>query len=249
MNGFVDALYFAPQHTLFMNKTLPVAVLFALLTFPAQAVITWVGSTSTDIFEDTNWDLTGSSVTEITENVSIEDDVFIGAGPFDNAPIIPDLGGQVRFQLADGKTLTLDGGTLDIAGNDGVGGAPGTSDGPAVMVLGGGAFNPFFVVNDVKVSLDGTSTARFNGGGNPVNISTVDLAPGAVFTFNGETPEAFTNEHLGKFTVNGAAAVVGDNITLVTNGAAGSIVTAIPEPSSALFVLLAGIGVLIGRRR
>lgn len=233
-----------------MKKShLATPLIAALLTLPSNATVVWVGSTSTDVFEDSNWDLTGSAVAAVDENVSIEDDVFIGAGPFTNNPIIPDLGGQVRLQLADAKTLTLDGGTLDIAGNDGVGGAPGTSNGPAVLVLGGGAFNPFFIVNGVSLSVDGSSSATFNGGGNPVNISTVDLAPGATFTFGNETPTAFTDEHLSKFTVNGAPAVIGSNINLVDNGGTGSVITAIPEPSSVLLLGLAGFGAIFRRRR
>ena len=234
-----------------MKKTFAFATLLALLALPAHSAIVWTGATSTDIFDESNWDLSGSTVTTIDENVSIDDDVFIGAAadPFANTPVIPDLAGQVRFQLADARVLTIDGGTLDIAGNDGVGGAPGTTNGPAVAVLGGGAFNPFFIVNDVSLSVDGSSTATFNGGGNPINISTVDLAPGAEFTFGNETPEAFTNEHLSKFSVNGAAAVIDGNITLASNGGTGSVINAIPEPSSMVMLGLAAFGAIFRRRR
>ncbi|MCB1095608.1 MAG: PEP-CTERM sorting domain-containing protein [Verrucomicrobiae bacterium] len=236
-----------------MKRTF-LAVVTALLTVSAlssHASIVWVGTTSSDVFDESNWDLSGSLVTTIDENVSIEDDVFIGAGPFSNAPVIPDLAGQVRFQLADAKMLTLDGGSLVAAGNDGVGGAPGTVNGPAIAILGGGSFNPFFIVNGVSLTIDGASSATMNGGGNPINLSTVDLAPGATFTFGGETPEAFTAEHLSKFSVNGAPAVIDGNIKLVSDGAIGSIVTAVavPEPSSAVLLTLAGLGVLIRRRR
>lgn len=232
-----------------MKKPLAISALLAFLALPAYSAIVWTGNTSTDIFDESNWDLSGSTVTTIDENVSIDDDVFIGSGPFTNSPVIPDLAGQVRFQLADARMLTIDGGSLNIAGNDGVGGAPGTTDGPAVAILGGGAFNPFFIVNDVSLSIDGSSTATMNGGGNPINLSTVDLAPGATFTFGGETPEAFTTEHLSKFSVNGAAAVVDSNITLVSNGGNGSIVTAVPEPSTALLLGLAGLSAFVRRRR
>ena len=230
-----------------MKLIAAITVLVATLTC-AQAAITWVGGTSGDMFEESNWDLSGSSVTTIDPNVSIDDDVFIGAGPFTNDPVIPQLDAQMRFQLADARVLTLDGGTIGIDGNDGVGGAPGTSNGPIVNVLGGGAFNPFFIVNGVNLNIDATSTATFGGGGNPINISTVDLKPGAVVTFLAETPDAFRGEHLAKFSVNGAAAVEGGNITVEASGGAGSTITAVPEPGS---VALAGLSLLflLGRRR
>ena len=102
-----------------------------------------------------------------------------------------------------------------------------------------GKFDPFFVVNDVLVNIGGTSTATFGGGGNPINLSTVDLTPGAVLSFLAETPDAFRTEHLSKTFVSGAPAIEGDNITIADDGAAGSIITAIPEPSSMVLALLA----------
>lgn len=39
-------------------------------------------------------------------------------------------------------------------------------DGPTVHVVHGGQYNPFLVVNDVEVLIDGTSSATFGGGGN-----------------------------------------------------------------------------------
>ena len=198
-----------------------------------MADISWVGGTSTDVFDESNWDLSGSSVTAIDENVNIADNVFIGSGPFANNPVIPDLGGQVRLQLDDGFTLSVDGGQIVYAGNDGVGGAPGTSNGPTVNVINGAHFQPFFVVNDVHVNVDSMSTAVFGGGGNPVNsgtagMSTINLQPGARLEFLAETDTDFRAEHLSKILVNGAPAVEGTNLNVFANGA-GSIVTA-PGP-------------------
>ena len=65
-----------------MKRTF-LAVVTALLTVSAlssHASIVWVGTTSSDVFDESNWDLSGSLVTTIDENVSIEDDVFIGGG-------------------------------------------------------------------------------------------------------------------------------------------------------------------------
>jgi hypothetical protein len=64
-----------------------------------------------------------------------------------------------------------------------------------------------------------------------------------------ETLEQFETEHLGKITVNGAPAVIGANLSVVSDGGAGSIVTAIPEPSSLALFALGGLALAIYRRR
>ena len=223
--------------------------LCAAFAMSAQAQIIWVGDVSNDIFDEANWNLTNSSVTLIDPDVTIADDAVIGPGPFANDPLIPELAGQQRFQLDDGKVLTLNGATLTVAGNEGVGGAPGTTNGPTVEVIGGGQFDPFFVVNDVKVKIDATSTATFGGGGNPINLSTVDLTPGAVLAFLAETPDAYRTEHLSKTFVLGAPAVEGVNVAIASDGANGSIITVIPEPSSITLALLGLFAVTAFRRR
>ena len=233
-----------------MPKTLAFLLISLCIPATSQASISWLGTVSDDVFDVANWDLSSSSVTSIEPNVSIEDSVLIGAGPFTHDPFIPDVAGQQRFQLGDGQVFSLQGpgASLSVVGNDGVGGMPGTINGPRVNITDGASFQPFFVVNDVRVAIDGTSSATFGGGGNPINLSFVDLMPGATLGFLNEDTAAFTAEHLGKTTVNGAPAVIGMNITLESDGASGSIITAIPEPSSSALLLLAGLG-FCGRRR
>ncbi len=224
------------------------------------AEIVWVGGTSTDVFEDSNWDFSSSSVTAIDENVTIMDDLRIGpTDPFGNSPEIPNLGGQVRLQVGDGHTLTVDGGLLSpiAGGNDGFGGEPtGDADaandgiaGPIVNVINGGQFNPFFMVHDVRLNIDSSSSATFGGGGNPVNLSSVNLSPGGVLGFLAETPEAFTAEHLSKVFVDGAPAIDGVNISIVSDGSAGAIISAVPEPSSGMLAALALIAIAAVRRK
>ena len=50
----------------------------------------------------------------------------------------------------------------------------------------------------MALDIDGTSSATFGGGGNPINISTVNLTAGATLSFLLEDPTEFTNEHLSK---------------------------------------------------
>ncbi len=219
-------------------------LLSLLAAVPAPGAIIWTGAADTDIFNEANWDLSGSAVTAIDPNVSIDDDVL-----FQGANVsIPELAGQVRFQIGDGFTVTVDNSTISAAGNDGFGGAPATANGPVINVVNGSAFDPFFIVNDVLLNIASGTSATFGGGGNPINLSTVDLEPGGVLAFLNETPDAYLAEHLGKTFVNGSPAVVDGNILLEPLGGAGSRVTAVPEPGVSLLLGLAGFALLRRRR-
>ena len=232
-----------------MIKNIFVAVaIVSMLNTAVNADIVWLGTTDNDIFNEANWDLSSSSVTIIDPNVSVEDNAVIGPGPFANDPVILEQPSQQRFQLGDGNTLTLSGSTLTVAGNDGVGGAPGTTNGPLVNVIDGGQFDPFFVVNDVQVNIDATSSATFGGGGNPINLSAVDLTPGAMLGFLNETPDAYRAEHLSKTTVLGAPAIEGDNVMIAAMGA-GSKITVIPEPTSMILTSFGMLALLSFRRK
>ena len=85
-----------------------------LLSAPAAfADIVWTGAVSTDIFDEANWDLTGSTVTVVDPNVTIDDNVVIANH---TAPVeIPDVSGQARFQIGSGFKLTLDNALLRAA--------------------------------------------------------------------------------------------------------------------------------------
>ncbi len=202
-----------------------------LLSGPtAFADIIWTGAVSPDIFDEANWDLTGSTVTVVDPNVTIDDNVRIANH---TAPVeIPDHGGQVRFQIGDGFKLTLDNAWLRAVGNDGVGGVPGTSVGPVVEVVNGARFEPFFITNETALDVGPGSTAIFGGGSNPINGSTVDLTATATLAFTDETVADYVNEHLSKTTVDGAPAVVDGNIRVVSDGAAGSVVTVLSSVGS-----------------
>ncbi|MDB4141992.1 hypothetical protein N9733_00845 [Akkermansiaceae bacterium] len=99
-------------------KTLsPLLGLVPFLILPTSAAIIWTGATSTDVFDESNWDLSGSAVTVIDSNISVADDLTITGA----TASIPDLAGQIRFQVGDGFTINLNNATLESAGNDGVG--------------------------------------------------------------------------------------------------------------------------------
>lgn len=208
------------------TPALPTAALLATfaLTSYVSAEIRWTGTVSRDAFDEANWDFTQSSVTSVEPDVSIDDDVVVAlAGALVEIPSLPM---QQRFQLAAGRTLTLDGTQMVALGDDGVGGAPGSA-GVSVRVIGGASFEPFFVVNGTDVDIDANSTAVFRGGGNPVNGSTIDLSIGSELDFLMESPADFLSEHLGKITVDGAAAVAGQNLSVVSDGSSGCRVRAV----------------------
>ena len=229
-----------------MNTSTKIVGFLAASIISSHATVVWTGASNANAFDETNWDFSGSAVTAVDPYVSILDDVTITNGTID----IPDEPGQVRLQLGDGFTMTLDNSILGPVNNDGVGGAIGGT-GIQIDVTNGSQFNPFFIVNAVALDIDGTSSATFGGGGNPINLSTVNLTDGAVLAFLNETPGAFATEHLSKVTVDGAPAVDGVNIMIESfNGNLGSRITVIPipEPSSILLSALAGFGLLIRRR-
>ena len=221
-----------------MKTSQTISILFPLLALPASATVIWTGATSNDPFEGSNWDFTSSTASAVDSNVSVADDLTITNGNVE----IPNLGGQVRLQVANGFSLTLDNSILGLVagGNDGVGGEPGGT-GMVINVTNGSQLNAFFVVNGADVQVDGTSAVTLGGGGNPVNFSTINLTSGSVLSFSGETPAAFTTEHLTKITVDGAAAVDGVNINVAPLMALPAHKSrSSPSPLTSFFLDLAG---------
>ncbi len=222
-----------------MRRTTPAAILLATSICTSQAAIVWTGATSSDPFDDSNWDFSGSGVAAVEANVSIADNITITNGDIE----IPNLGGQVRLQIGNGFTMTLDNSILGLVagGNDGVGGEP-MGTGVTVNVTNGSQLNPFFVVNAVTVNVDSSSSASLGGGGTPINVSTVNLAPGSSLTL--ASLAEFT-EQGAKIFVNGVS-FASDSSILNFSGNTG---TAIPEPSGLAMVGLAGLALAFRRRR
>lgn len=200
--------------------------LFGLLAGPAHADIFWTGATDSDIFEDGNWDLSGSSVIAVDANVTINDNVWIVDAP---VPVeFAELPGQVRFQVGDGFTLTITNSLILTQGNDGFGGEPGTLVGPLLVINGGADLGTFFIANRVHLELEHPSSCKLGGGATPINGATVNLTLDARLTFQNETVADFTAEHLNKVTVDNLPAVIGGNITVTASGLTGCVVRVIP---------------------
>ena len=92
---------------------------------------------------------------------------------------------------------------------------PGGPEGPVLDIKNGSVVEVFFIVNGVQVNVDGTSEIIFGGGGNPVNLSVIDLKDGA--GLKNETIEAFNSEHLGKLTIDGEVAEEEINYSISLN--------------------------------
>ena len=107
-----------------------------------------------------------------------------------------------------------------------------------------------FFGSDLSVVLQDNSDVTLNGGGNPL-VGTVDFQSfDSILSFTNETVADVTAEHLGKFTVFGAAAVVGSNVTIFDDGGITRVqaLNPIPEPSAAI-LLAGGLGMAISTRR
>jgi hypothetical protein len=151
----------------------------------------------------------------------------------------------------EGGSLTVEAGSVTLTGGTaGLGKLGGTS---GTIGMGGDAAATVQFLADVAATLDNAAVLTLNGGGNPVNQSTIDLLSfDTVVNFMAETPADFETEHLSKITVNGAPAVIGVNLSVTPfNGDAGAQVMAmeIPEPSSALLLAVGMLGAVALRRR
>jgi len=219
--------------------------------FLSNGAVTWTGNAGTNIFDGGNYSGLADGFT-LAPNVTVEDDIT-----FSNATVtIPQVSAQQRFQVASGFTMTVDGSNFSLSGgsNDGIGGVPGSRlpagpAGPTLNIINGSSLEAFFIVNGVQMNVDGTSSVTLGGGGNPVNISSINLDTGATLSFTRETIAQFNAEHLSKITINGAAAQEGLNFTIAALGGSGSTITAIPEPSISLLGAIGCIVLLLRRRR
>ncbi|MFL2479891.1 MAG: hypothetical protein ACJ0K4_10090 [Verrucomicrobiales bacterium] len=228
-----------------------IAAFLSLSSFFCHGAVTWTGNVGTDIFDGSNYSGLPNGLV-LGPNVTVEDDIT-----FSNATVtIPQVSAQQRFQVASGFTMTVDGSNFSLTGgsNDGIGGVPGSKlpagpAGPTLNIINGSSLEAFFIVNGVQMYVDGTSSVTLGGGGNPVNISSIDLDTGATLSFTRETIAQFNAEHLSKITINGTAAQEGLNFTIDALGAAGSTITAIPEPSAGLLGAIGCIVLLLRRRR
>lgn len=216
-----------------MKWVLPLCL--AILAQPAQAVIVWIGTVSSDLTADANWDFSGSSLTTIAgiNAGAVADSLLFTTTGF--APIIGEVTGtQPGWGTTSGFTITLDGVFLNTAGNDGL------NSGSISLINGA----------DLRVTYLGANTTASSGSsinllgtGDPLPLSVqLNLSPGADLTLS--SGAQFTNQ-ANQILVNGVS-YASNPAVLSFNSPTNA--TAVPEPGVALLAFLGCLG-LTRRRR
>lgn len=225
------------------KKALLAAACAATVGVGAQAAVVWTGTgaDANAVFADDNYDFSGSSLAAIDENIHIDDDVTI-AGATINANDFSAFG---QYALVDGRTLTLDGTSFVAVNTGGVASEDGGTT-ATVNVINGSNLNLQFMSRGIVLNVDGTSSATFRGGGDPINSQGAD---NTVFV-NLSVGAQLTLASVAEFTEQGADIYV-NGVSFASDASIlsfnGTTATAVPEPGSLALLGLGGL--LIARRR
>jgi hypothetical protein len=230
-----------------MRKALLTTSLAFATTAASHAVIVWNGGGDTaNFYDNANWDFSGSGETGMpasggNPSAATADDILILG-----ATINETSGAFTNIEIGDGLSVTLDGTSFTFTNNNGFTGLDDPGDVTSTLnLVNGSSFNAQFAAIGITVNVDSTSSIRFRGAGDPINSqiesTTINLAPGAELTLASEA----------EFTEQGADIRVGgisfsDDPSILS--ISGTTATAIPEPSSVVLMVVAGLG-LIRRRR
>ena len=189
------------------------AIGVALSSSPASADLEWdAGGDMVSIFQEANWVDTDTGFDPLDGTVDAGVAIFAGVIVSGNATAGGMDGASGNFDLGDGFSLTVNDSAIwrhnNFTGVRGV--AEGNSE---TVTFNNDSMGFFQFILDVDVVLNDNATVTFNGGDNPINLSTVDInSENVVVIFNNETPQDFIDEHLEKFTVMGQPAIVDTNI-------------------------------------
>ena len=186
----------------------------SVASFSLADELLWTGGGDGTSFGDAaNWDgePTGGSL----DVNALADDFVIG----DPSACIGCPGGVSQLSWADPNvgSLTIHGGSL--------GGATGLRY--TTLIMDGGEMTRQFLL-EVNVTLAGDGQLILNGGGNPVNLSTISFeSSDASVHFLNETTAEVTAEHLGSCSFFGLPAIEGVTYTLESDGGNGSFLSAV----------------------
>lgn len=233
-------------------RALPLLAALVLGTATSHATLHWIGDLNggdgSSTYQEANWDTDGDpsaphtapAADTVNPATSIDEDIFVTAGTPGG---VNGAGGN--FDIGNSGSLTLSGGTFRMAAGSGIR-ADGTAGGVKTIITMSNdtaIFCQFFL--DQTISVSGSASLTLFGGGNPINVSTIDFDPAwtGTLTFNAETTAAVVSEHLSKLTVGGEAAVTGsdpgvlepgDNVVIVDSGGSGSVLTVGDPPPQTL---------------
>ncbi|MGJ8695577.1 MAG: PEP-CTERM sorting domain-containing protein [Verrucomicrobiaceae bacterium] len=224
-----------------MKKILSIAGILSVSVITSQAVVVWTGASDSDFFNDANWDFTGAvnGTSTIDPSVDINEDLTVtGASG---------LTGTGRLDLGGGYSITLN--NSSFAPSSGVNGfVDGDPTNSVLNILGGSSMTSTWLTEGLTLNVDGTSSYTLRGAGDPINSQTettrVNLSPGAMLTLS--SVAEFTEQGADIF-VNGVS-FASDPSILSFSGNTGTA-QAIPEPSGSVLVGLAGLAVILRRRK
>ena len=225
-----------------LTPFLCLAAIIAAAETQAAIIFTAGGADANAAFADDNYDFSGSSVSAIDEDVTIADDVTMTGTTLNANDFIAGFG---QYQMGDGFSLTLDSATFVSNGSGGIAGVDDGADAPSFFNLNNGSHMDMqFVSVGAVVNVDGTSSLRFRGGGDPINSQTersiINLAPGAQLIL--PSAAEFTEQGVD-ILVNGVAFADNTDVLMI-NGGTATAVAPIPEPMSIALLAMGLIGAL-----
>ena len=193
------------------NRIALSAALVACATLATDAeTLTWTGGGDGASFADVaNW--AGTPTGGAIDIAALVDDFVIA----DPAATVGGTGGVAQLSWVSGSgSLSMSAGTLN--------GATGLRF--TTLDLSGGVMTRQFFL-EVTATVSGTAELRLNGGGNPLNLATIEVVgTEARVVFVNETPDDFRGEHAGKMTFDGLPAIEGVTYEVVADGGSGCVV-------------------------
>lgn len=226
-----------------MKKILTIAGVLSVSVIASHASVVWTGATNSDFYNNANWDFSGAvnGTTAITPSTDINEDLTItdAAG----------LTGVGRLDLGAGYSITLT--NSSFVPNSGVNGVvDGDPSNSVLNLIGGSVMTSTWLTEGMTVNVDGTSSYSLRGAGDPINSqseqTTINLAPGATLTL---TSLAEFTEQGADIKVNGVSFASDASILTFSGNTATAVATVIPEPSGVALIGLAGLAMILRRRK
>lgn len=226
-----------------MKKILTIAGVLSATFIASHATVVWTGAANTDFYNDANWDFSGAvnGTTAINPSTDINENLTVNGAA--------GLTGAGRLDLGAGYSITLT--NSSFAPNSGVNGVvDGNPNNSVLNVLGGSAMTSTWLTEGMTLNVDGTSSYTLRGAGDPINSqsekTTINLTPGAQLTL--ASVAEFT-EQGADIMVNGVSFATDNSILTFSGNTATAVGTAIPEPSGIALIGLAGLAMILRRRK
>lgn len=226
-----------------MKKILTIAGVLSASVIASHASVVWTGATNNDFYNDANWDFSGAvnGTTAINPSTDINEDLTVNGAA--------GLTGGGRLDLGAGYSITLT--NSSFAPNSGVNGVvDGNPNNSVLNVLGGSSMTSTWLTEGMTLNVDGTSSYTLRGAGDPINSqsekTTINLEPGAQLTL--ASLAEFT-EQGADITVNGVSFAADTSILTFSGNTATAVGTVIPEPSGVALIGLAGLAMILRRRK